>query len=94
MSYAIDPAAAYATCERLDSITKAMHDELASMGADVGRLLRDWTGSDADAYAAAKEKWEQAANVDMPNSLASARAALDKIVENYVRTEKYGTKIW
>jgi WXG100 family type VII secretion target len=93
-TYAINPATAYATCEQMDRITNAMRTELANMGADVQKMLGDWQGSDAQAYARAKQEWEQAANVGMPNCLANARAALDSIVENYVSTEKYGAQTW
>jgi WXG100 family type VII secretion target len=91
--YAIGIPVALETARTMGSITQNIKGMLDELDRNVRSSLQDWTSDAKDAYEASKLKWDAAA-AQMPTSLAAAQTALGQIIDDYLRTEKYGMNIW
>jgi WXG100 family type VII secretion target len=81
------------TARTMGHITTNIKDMLDELDRNVRSSLQDWTSDARNAYEASKLEWDAAA-AQMPTSLAAAQTALGQIIDDFLRTEKYGMNIW
>ena len=84
---------ANAVLEEMDGINKNIVNTLADLETNVQGCLQDWTSEARSAYDLAKQHWDASAEY-MPVLLEQARAALNRIADEYHVSEKTGVAIW
>lgn len=91
--YRIGIPIALETARTMGSITQNIKGLLDQLDRDVRVSLQEWTSDAKDEYERSKIKWDAAAN-QMPVSLGQAQVALGQIIDDYLRTERFGVNIW
>ncbi|GLZ30478.1 hypothetical protein Lesp02_26670 [Lentzea sp. NBRC 105346] len=77
----------------INSAASTIEQQLGDIRGRVAKVLANYTGASADAYQAAQQKWDQAAD-DLQQVLASIGMAVGQAGEAYQQAERQNEGRW
>lgn len=92
-TYTFNFDAAKQTADNINGITQRIQQVLADLETEAARSLSSWSGQARHAYQQERDKWARASQ-RMPQSLAAARAVIERVDATYKGAETRGQNAW